>query len=131
MEKEENVLKKLALDAKYRMKHCSYKNKQENATIMRSIAFQNHLRSIKESQCRTPEITIKIIDDCVENEKFEKKVFELLKRDEDCQNPLKELSDNKLLSLMTETEKQKYIFELSEKYNMARTKYYKSKQAYI
>lgn len=128
---EENILKKLALDAKYRMKHCSYKDKQENATIMRSIAFQNHLRSIKESQLRSPEITIKIIDTTVEQEKFEKKVFALLEKDENCQSPLKELSDNKLLSVMTDTEKQKYILDLSEKYNNARQKYLKSKQAYI
>ena len=33
----ENVLKKLASDAKYRLKHCNYNNKQENLNIKRNI----------------------------------------------------------------------------------------------
>ena len=36
----------------------------------------------------------------------EKEYTELLKKDEDCINPLKELSDSKLLALMTERERQ-------------------------
>ena len=97
--------------------------------IKRNIAFQTHVRMIAESECRTPEITIKIINDFAEQESFQNKVINLLKRNEDCINPLKELSDNKLLNVMTDIEKQKYMLELSEKYNRVRADYIKSKQA--
>ena len=126
-----NILRQLALDAKNRLKHCTYKNKEENQSIKRSLAFQNHVRMVMESECRTPEITIKVINDYVEQEAFQNKVYELLKKDEDCINPLKELSDSKLLAIMTEHEKQKYILDLSERYISARNDYYKSKRAYM
>ena len=127
----ENILKKLALDEKYRLKHCNYQNKQEKMNIKRNLAFQNHIRMIKETECKTPEITIKIINDYAEQEEFQNKVIKLLKENEDCLNPLKKLSDNKLLSLMTEAEKQRYILNLSEKYNQVKDNYYKSKRAYM
>ena len=128
---ENNILKKLAMDAKNRLKHCSYKSKEENDNIKRSIAFQNHIRMVMQSECKSPEITIKVINDYAEQEAFANRVYELLKKDEDCINPLKELSDNKLMALMTESERQKYIFDLAEKYNIVRNNYYKSKSIYI
>lgn len=127
----DNVLKKLAFDAKYRLRHCSYKNKQENMSIKRNMAFQNQMRLIKSNECRTPDITIKIINDYAEKEEFQNRVINLLKENEDCLNPLKRLADNKLLSLMSEEEKQRYILNLSERYNQVREDYYKSKSAYI
>lgn len=127
----ENVLKKLALDAKNRLKNCKYNNKQENLNIKRSIAFQNHLRMIKESETKSPEITIKIINDYAEQQDFQNKVIKLLQTNADCLSPLKELSDNKMLGLMSEAEKQKYIFDLSEKYNQVKDDYYKSMRAYM
>ena len=126
-----NILKKLALDAKNRLKHCSYKNKEENQNIKRNIAFQNHIRMVMESECKSPEITIKVINDYAEQEAFQNRVYELLKQNEDCINPLKELSDSKLIALMSESEKQKYIFDLSERYNKVRDNYYKTKGAYM
>ena len=126
-----NVLKKLAMDAKNRLKHCTYKNREENQSIRRNIAFQNHVRMVMESDCKTPEITIKVINDYAEQEAFQNRVYELLSRNEDCINPLKELSDSKLMALMSETEKQKYIFDLAEKYIAIRDDYYKSKRVYI
>ena len=126
-----NILRQLALDAKNRLKHCTYKNKEENQNIRRNLAFQNHVRMVMESECRTPEITIKVINDYAEQEAFQNRVYELLKKDEDCINPLKELSDSKLLAIMTEREKQKYILDLSERYTEVRNDYYKSKRAYL
>lgn len=127
--KQENLLKKMAMDAKNRLKHCNYKNKQENANIMRNIAFQNQIRYITENQNRKNEITITIIDERKDQQKFETKVFDLLTKNEDCINPLKELSDSKLLKEMSDSEKQKYIFELSEKYKVVREKFYRQKRA--
>ena len=127
--KKENLLKKLALDAKNRLKHCNYADRQQSANIMRNIAFQNHIRYINQSQSHKIEVTIKVFDEQKDEQKFETKVFELLTKNEDCINPLKELSDSKLLKEMSEAEKQKYIFELSEKYKQAREKYYKQKRA--
>ena len=126
-----NLLKKLALDAKNRLKTCTYQNREENQSIKRSIAFQNHVRMVMESECKTPEITIKVINDYAEQEKFQNKVYELLRKNEDCINPLKELSDNKLLALMTENQKQKYILDLADRYNQVRDDYYKSKRVYL
>ena len=126
-----NVLKKLALDAKNRLRHCSYQNKEENQSIKRSIAFENHIRMVMESECRTPDITIKIINDYAEKEAFQNRVYKLLDSNADCINPLKELSDNKLFEAMTEAERQKYIFDLAERYNTIREDYYKSKRLYI
>jgi len=127
--KEENLLKKMALDAKNRLKHCNYADRQQSANIIRSIAFQNHIRYINEVQKHKTDVTINVIDEVKDEQKFETKVFELLSKNEDCINPLKELADNKLLKNMSETEKQKYIFELSEKYNQVREKYYRQKRA--
>ena len=123
-----NILKKLALDAKNRLKHCSYKNKEENQNIKRNIAFQNHIRMVMESECKSPEITIKVINDYAEQEAFQNRVYELLDKNEDCINPLKELADSKMLALMTDIEKQKYIFDLSEKYISIRDDYYRNKR---
>ena len=126
-----SALKKLALDAKNRLKHCTYKNKEENQNIKRNIAFQNHIRMVMESECKKPEITIKVINDYAEKEAFQNRVYALLSQNEDCINPLKELSDSKLIALMTEREKQRYIFDLSERYNKVRDDYYKAKGAYM
>ena len=126
-----NILKKLALDAKNRLKHCSYKNKEENQNIKRNIAFQNHIRMVMESEFKSPEITIKVINDYAEQEAFQNRVYELLDKNEDCINPLKELADSKMLALMTDIEKQKYIFDLSEKYISIRDDYYRNKRMYI
>ena len=68
------------MDAKNRMKNCSYKDKAETQNIKRNMAFENHLRMIMESECRTPEITIKVINDYAEREEFENKVYDLLMR---------------------------------------------------
>ena len=126
-----NLLKKLALDAKNRLKNCNYQNKEEKQTIKRNLAFQNHIRMVMESECKTPEITIKVINDYAEQEAFQNRVYELLKKNEDCVNPLQELSDGKMLALMTESQKQKYILDLADKYNQVRNDYYKSKRAYM
>ena len=125
-----NLLKKLALDAKNRLKHCSYQNKEENQSIKRNIAFQNHIRMVMESECKSPEITIKVINDYAEKEAFQNRVYELLNKNEDCINPLKQLSDSKLMALMTENEKQRYIFDLAERYISIRDDYYRSKRFY-
>lgn len=127
--KKNNVLKKLASDAKNRLKHCNYADRLQRANIIRNIAFENHIRYIKESQNDKVDVTITIIDENKMQQKFESKVIELLSRNEDCINPLKELSDSKMLKDMSDTEKQRYIFELSEKYNEVREKYYRQKQA--
>ena len=127
--KKNNVLKKLASDAKNRLKHCNYADRLQRANIIRNIAFENHIRYIKESQNDKVDVTITIIDENKMQQKFESKVIELLSKNEDCINPLKELSDSKMLKDMSDTEKQRYIFELSEKYNQVREKYYRQKQA--
>ena len=126
-----NLLKKLALDAKNRLKNCNYQNKEESQNIKRNLAFQNHVRMVMESECKTPEITIKVINDYAEQEAFQNRVYELLTKNEDCLNPLQELSDSKMLALMTESQKQKYILDLADKYNQVRNDYYKSKRAYM
>ena len=100
-------------------------------SIKRNLAFQNHVRMVMESECKTPEVTIKVINDYAEQEAFQNRVYELLTKNEDCISPLKELSDSKLLAVMTDTEKQKYILDLSERYNAVRNDYYKSKRAYF
>lgn len=125
--KNDSVLKKLAFDAKNRLKHCTYKNREENQNIRRNIAFQNHVRIITESECKTPEITIKVINDYAEEEAFSHKVYELLKKNADCINPLKELSDEQMLREMNETERQKYILNLAEHYTQVRNDYIRTK----
>ena len=126
-----NILKKLAQDAKNRLKTCTYKNKEENQNIKRSIAFENHVRMVMESECKSPEITIKVINDYAEREEFENRVYKLLDSNADCISPLKELADSSRLALMTDIEKQKYILDLAERYNTVREDYYKQKRLYI
>ena len=126
-----NLLKQLALDAKNRLRNCTYKDQKENQSIKRNIAFQNHVRMVMESECKSPEITIKVINDYAEKEAFQNRVYKLLSEDEDCINPLSKLCDSKMLSLMTDTEKQKYILDLAERYNIVKEDYYRQKRMYI
>ena len=127
--KEKNLLKKMALDAKNRLKHMNYADRQQSANVIRNIAFQNHVRHIAENGGKKADLVITVIDDFETSQRFEHKVYELLNKNEDCLNPIKELCDVKLLKTMSETEKQKYIFELADKYTEVRNKFYKQKQA--
>lgn len=121
------VLKKLASDAKFRMRHCSYQNKVENMNIKRNLAFQNHLRMISESNGGHSTATIKVYNDYADTENFAKRVKTLLDKNEDIVNPLYALADAEVYDSLNDVQRQKYILDLSEKYNKAREKYIKEK----
>ena len=122
------VLKKLASDAKYRMRHCSYQNKVENMNIKRNLAFQNHLRMISENNGGHSAAIIKIYNDYVDVQNFANRVRALLDKNEDIVNPLYALADAEVFDSLNEVQRQKYIFDLSEKYNRVREAYIREKQ---
>ncbi len=93
-----DILKQLALKAKNRLI-----NKSTNDDKI----------GLKESDYR-----IKIIKSG--DEQFYDKVKNLLERDEDILNPIKELMDEAVLNKMTSGEKEKYLLETVDKYTKFR-----------
>ena len=62
------------------------------------------------------------LDRQLEDEKIYPKVKAMLLSNADCCNPLGELIDKKLYSTLSDIEKEKYILDLSKKYNLIREK---------
>lgn len=117
------MLKKLAFDARKRLKNGNYGNLEKNNNIRQSIILENNLRLITGCECKKPEITIKIINDYGKDESFQRKVYNLLKENSDTTCPFKDLIDNKNYSNLNDVQKQRYILDLAEKYAQIREDY--------
>lgn len=124
------IIKELAMAAKNRLKQGRYGTKEENIILKKEIQRQNNLKLLANSECKKPEITIKIINDYEEYENFQQRVYSLLSGNEDVTNPIKQLSDQDSFQQMTESEQEKYILELSEKYTKARENYLQNYSGY-
>ncbi len=117
------ILRKLASDARERLKNGNYGNVQKNNSIRQSIIIENNLRLIT-NECKKPQITIKIINDYNYDACFQKKVFNLLQENSDTICPLKNLVDETEFQILTETQKQRYILDLADKYTEVRKEYF-------
>lgn len=114
--------KKLATLAKQRMKEGKYSDKRVlNRNPYNSYYYKN-MSSIRKLNAELNFVVIKE----EENDNFNKKVFELLRKDEDILTPIGKLCDKEKYAKMNDFEKQNYILRLSEKYIKAREEYFKS-----
>lgn len=118
------LIKELANQAKQRMKNSSYGSKEENLNIKKVIAKQNQIRLLNAYDLSKPEITIKIINDSVNDENFNNRVYALLDENIDIINPMGKLIDQSKFENFNEFEQEKYILDLSEKYAKARENYF-------
>ncbi len=84
----------------------------------------NHEKSIFEQVSYTHSLNI------AEQELYDR-VCRLLSRDEVIINPIKELIDNRYYSSLSLEGKQKYIFDLSEKYKEMKTRFEKENFARV
>lgn len=117
------IIKELALQAKERLKKSKYGTKEQNLSMKRSIDRRNQLQLYINEGCKKSEITIKIINDSVDEENFNNKVYALLQENADIINPLGKLIDEKIYNSISSENQEKYILELSAKYTKAREKY--------
>lgn len=120
------VLKQLAQAAKDRLINGGYSSEKTIET-KRKLIRENNLRLIATNENKEAQITIKIINIDDEDEKFVKKVQKLL--DENSITPFKELVDYKTFNNLSDENKQRYIFNLSDRYNKVKNDYQKLKFA--
>lgn len=120
------IIKELALQAKQRLKNSNYGTHEENMEFKRSLIRHSNLRLLTNYECKKPEITIKIINDTVDDENFKNRVYALLNENQDTASPLASLIDHDAFSLMSETEQEKYILDMSDRYLKVREKYINS-----
>lgn len=123
MKKTNEILKKLAQEAKRRLKEHCYQNKEQNCRVKNGIKMENNLWLIANQEFRKPEITIKIINDYDANENFRKKVYSLMEENKDTISPLKKLISQKELENMTDLEREKCILNVADKYASIRNEY--------
>ena len=113
--------KKLANMAKQRLKQGDYTDtKRLKNNFYNSYYFKN-ISAIKRLNA---ELNFVLINDD-ETKAFNKKVFDLLSKNEDILSPIGKLCDKEIYSKLNEYEKQNYILRLSEKYIKAKELYYK------
>jgi len=62
---------------------------------------------------------------CEEDERFYKKVCKILSENRDIQNPLGKLIDHNVYNSLTETSKEKYFFDLIDKYAECKARFEK------
>ena len=113
--------KKLANMAKQRLKQGDYTDaKRLKNNFYNSYYFKN-VSAIKRLNA---ELNFVLINDD-ETKAFNKKVFDLLSKNEDILSPIGKLCDKEIYSKLNEYEKQNYILRLSEKFIKAKELYYK------
>lgn len=118
------IIKQLALQAKQRLKNSDYGTREENLERKRIQNRRNNLSLLSGLECKKPEITIKIINDTVDDENFRNRVYAMLHENEDLLNPMANLIDQTAFDSFSETEQEKYILDLSERYTKARASYF-------
>lgn len=114
--------KKLANLAKQRMKEGNYTEKRGLKNNFYNSYYYKNMSSFKKLNA---ELNFVLINEN-ESETFNKKVFDMLRKNEDILSPIGKLCDNEVYSKLNDYEKQNYILRLSERYIKARELYYKS-----
>ena len=108
--------------AKQRLKNGSYTKEMAKSVISKTRAsayFYKNAMAIRKKGLKAEFVTIDIKDD-----KFEKRVFNMLNSCDLLCNPIGKLVDKNYYNSLNEYEKQFYILSLCDKYNKAKDKYY-------
>ena len=119
---DKNNLKSLANMAKQRLKNGSYTKEMAKTVISKTRAsayFYKNAMAIRKKGLKAEFVTIDLKDD-----KFERRVFNLLDNNDLLCNPIGKLVDKNYYNSLNEYEKQFYILSLCDKYNQAKSKYY-------
>lgn len=117
-----NNLKSLANLAKQRLKEGNYSKEMARSIINKTRAsayFYKNAMALRKKGLKAEFVTIDLSD-----EKFERKVFNLLCNNELLCNPIGKLVDKEVYNGLNEYEKQHYILSLCDKYNKVREKYF-------
>lgn len=115
----ENDLKKLALLAKQRMRSGNYSDAEKNVVSYRaSDYFYQNAMILKRGKIKAEFVTIELSD-----EKFERKVMNMISSNDLLCNPIGKLVDKAYFNTLDDVQKQSYILSLSEKYNRIKEKY--------
>lgn len=102
--------------------------------LLKKLALQAKKRLMNGSKTKTclfPESKNKTIKKfmCDEDEKFYKKVCKILTENPDIHNPIGKLIDNKIYNTLSTSSKEKYFFDLIDKYAECKIRFEKEKIA--
>lgn len=114
-----NELKNLAYIAKQRMRNANYKTSKINYTKSNNYFIKN-IAAMRKLSGNCEFVTLTNTEDL----HFLKKVYSMLNNNENVYNPLGRLIDKEHFNSLSSLEKQVYIFQISEKYALAKEKYY-------
>jgi len=123
---QSGFLHQLAKSAKERLKSQNY---QGQNSLIKKMAYGNNNYSMVNFQTNYSknhsQITIKLLDEGCETE-FCKKVREFLSQIDNTKivNPISALADKNYMESLTALERQRYIFDIAEKYNRIKEEYY-------
>ncbi len=121
-----NDLKSLAMLAKQRLKDANYSSVQTN-TYKKRASNNYFIKNVSSMKKMSPNCEFVIINN-KEDLQFLKKVHSILSSNEDILNPIGKLVDKELFEKLNDTQKQQYVLELSEKYNIAKLEFLNSKK---
>ena len=112
--------------AKQRLKNGNYTKDMAKSIIHKTRAseyFYKNAMSLRRKGMKAEFVTLDLAD-----EKFEKRVFNLLTSTDLLYNPIGKLVDKDYYRSLDSFEQQHYILTLCEKYNKAKDKYYQLQQ---
>jgi len=126
--KQQSTLKKIAKDAKVRMKSGFWQRSMEEVNISKEYAKTNGLNESTVITFYREKFKSELREKNVEEENFYKKVKEILDTHGEVSDILGRLTDKEYLQTLSYEQRQKYLLSLSENYRKALIRYKKEKE---
>ncbi len=126
--KQQSTLKKIAKDAKVRMKSGFWQRSMEEVNISKEYAKTNGLNESTVITFYREKFKSELREKNVEEENFYKKVKEILDTHGEVSDILGRLADKEYLQTLSYEQRQKYLLSLSENYRKALIRYKKEKE---
>jgi len=126
--KQQSTLKKIAKDAKVRMKAGFWQRSMEEVNISKEYAKTNGLNESTVITFYREKFKSELREKNVEEENFYKKVKEILDTHGEVSDILGRLTDKEYLQTLSYEQRQKYLLSLSENYRKALIRYKKEKE---
>ena len=123
--KQQSTLKKIAKDAKVRMKSGFWQRSMEEVNISKEYAKTNGLNESTVITFYREKFKSELREKNVEEENFYKKVKEILDTHGEVSDILGRLTDKEYLQTLSYEQRQKYLLSLSENYRKALIRYKK------
>ena len=135
MKKEMSEIKRRALLAKQRLKMGYWQRmREEQDRVAEATNDSAVIRSARNARLREFEQQSRraLGDDFAErDERLYGKVRDMLDRDEDVSDPIGRLVDKEVFDSLDDSNKQRYILELSAKFRELKERYYKEKSKFV